>query len=145
VPLGDKQTVAKEQTLIVINMPGGGVQDIDGSDLLWLRKAFDGEWKGATMLQLAGDRIYSNETMDDLSTKFKQADVPLAEFSAPESGRTKLLVSAQRVRQVVDSDPVIYDEKAKSVLIFPTRLRLAVRETPDEARKKLQDAGAQVA
>lgn len=131
--------------MIVINMPGGGVQDIDGSDLLWLRKAFDGEWKGATMLQLAGDRIYSNETMDDLSTKFKQADVPLAEFSAPESGRTKLLVSAQRVRQVVDSDPVIYDEKAKSVLIFPTRLRLAVRETPDEARKKLQDAGAQVA
>jgi hypothetical protein len=45
-----------------------------------LRKAFDGEWKGATMLQL-------------------------------------------------DSDPVIYGEKAKSVLIFPTRLRLAVRET----------------
>ena len=131
--------------MIVINMPGGGVQDIDGSDLLWLRKAFDGEWKGATMLQLAGDRIYSNETMDDLSTKFEQADVPLAEFSAPESGRTKLLVSAQRVRQVVDSDPVIYDEKAKSVLIFPTRLRLAVRETPEEARKKLQDAGAKVA
>jgi hypothetical protein len=131
--------------LIVINMPGGGVQDIDGSDLLWLRKAFDGEWKGATMLQLAGDRIYSNETMDDLSTKFEQADVPLAAFSAPESGRTKLLVSAQRVRQVVDSDPVIYSEKAKSVLIFPTRLRLAVRETPEEARKKLQDAGTKVA
>ena len=130
---------------MVINMPGGGVQDIDGSDLLWLRKAFDGEWKGATMLQLAGDRIYSNETMDDLSTKFARADVPLAEFSAPESGRTKLLVSAQRVRQVVESDPVIYDEKAKSVLIFPTRVRLAVRETPDEARKKLQDAGAKVA
>jgi hypothetical protein len=145
MPLGDKQTVTKERTLIVINMPGGGVQDIDGSDLLWLRKAFDGEWKGATMLQLAGDRIYSNETMDDLSNKFDQADVPLVEFSAPESARTKLLVSAQRVRQVVDSDPVIYDEKAKSVLIFPTRLRLAVRETPDEARKKLQDAGAQVA
>jgi hypothetical protein len=61
-----------------------------------LRKAFDGEWKGATMLQL-------------------------------------------------ESDPVIYDEKAKSVLIFPTRLRLAVRETPDEARKTLQDAAAKVA
>ena len=131
--------------MIVINMPGGGVQDIDEFDLLWLRKAFDGEWKGATMLQLAADRIYSNESMDDLSMKLEQAKVPLTEFSAPESGRTKLLVSAQRVQQVIDSDPVIYNDKAKSVLIFPTRMRLAVRETPEEARKKLQDTGAHVA
>jgi hypothetical protein len=29
---------------------------------------------------------------------------------------------------------------AKSVLIFSTKLRLAVRETPDEARQKLQEA-----
>jgi hypothetical protein len=130
--------------LIIINMPGGGVQDIDESDLLWLRKAFDGEWKGATMLQLAADRIYSNESTDDLSEKFEAAKVPLAEFSAPE-GRTKLLVSTQRVRQVIDSDPVIYNEKAKSVLIFPTKLRLAVRETPEETRKKLQNTDAQVA
>jgi hypothetical protein len=125
-------------------MPGGGVQDIDESDLLWFRKAFDGEWKGATMLQLAADRIYSNETMDDLSKKFEAAKVPLAEFSAPE-GRTKVLVSAHRVRQVIESDPVIYNKKAKSVLIFPTKLRLAVRETPEEARKELQGTGAQVA
>ncbi|WP_024512449.1 hypothetical protein [Bradyrhizobium sp. ARR65] len=135
----------KEQPLIVINMPGGGVQDIDESDLFWLRKAFDSEWKGATMLQLAADRIYSNEPIDDLSKKFEQANVPLAEFSAPESAKTKLLVSAQRVRQVIDSDPVIYNEKAESVLIFPTKLRLAVRETPDEARKRLKDAGTHVA
>jgi hypothetical protein len=134
----------KERTLIVINMPGGGIQDIDESDLLWLRKAFDGEWKGATMLQLAADRIYSNESTDDLAEKFEAAKVPLAEFSAPE-GRTKLLVSTHRVRQLIDSDPVIYNEKAKSVLIFPTKLRLAVRETPEEARKKLQDTDAQVA
>lgn len=131
--------------MIVINMPGGGVQDIDESDLFWLRKAFDSEWKGATMLQLAADRIYSNEPIDDLSKKFEQANVPLAEFSAPESAKTKLLVSAQRVRQVIDSDPVIYNEKAESVLIFPTKLRLAVRETPDEARKRLKDAGTHVA
>jgi len=131
--------------MTIINMPGGGVQDIDDPDLLWLRKAFDGEWKGATMLQLADDRIYSNESMEDLSTKFEKAKVPLAEFSAPESGRTILLVSAHRVRQVVDSNPAIYHEKAKSVLVFPTKMRLAVRETPEEARKKLRDAGTQVA
>jgi len=42
--------------VIVIIMPRGGVLDLDKDQLLWLRKAFDGEWKGATMLQLAGDR-----------------------------------------------------------------------------------------
>jgi hypothetical protein len=130
--------------LIVINMPGGGVLDLDENELLWLRKAFDGEWKGATMLQLAADRVYSNESLDDLREKFQNAGEPMAEFSAPE-GRVKLLVSAQRVKQVTASDPVIYSDKAKSVLMFATRMRLAVRETPEEARAKLRDAGAQVA
>jgi hypothetical protein len=130
--------------MIVINMPGGGVQDIDETDLLWLRKAFDGEWKGATMLQLAADRIYSNESVSELEEKFDNANVPLVEFAAPES-KLKLAVSADRVRQVIPSDPLIYNEKAKSVLVFPTRMRLAVRETPDEAREKLKEAGSQVA
>jgi hypothetical protein len=129
--------------MIVINMPGGGVQDVDEADLLWLRKAFDGEWKGATMLQLSDDRIYSKESVRDLSGKFEEGNVKLVEFSAPES-KVKLVVSAKRVRQVIDSDPVIYDEKAKSVLIFPTKLRLAVRETPDDVRKELLDAGSVV-
>lgn len=75
--------------MIVINMPGGGVLDIDEAELLWLRKAFDGEWKGATMLQLATDRIYSNEALKDLEEKFAEAKVPLAEFSAPDSSKVK--------------------------------------------------------
>jgi hypothetical protein len=116
--------------MIVINMLGGAVQDIDEAELLWLRKAFDGEWKGATMLQLAADRIYSNESVGELSEKFEIAKVPLAEFSAPES-KVKLVVSAKRVRQVVESDPFIYDDKAKSVLIFSDK---------DEARRS-RDAG----
>jgi hypothetical protein len=130
--------------MVIINMPGGGVQDIDEADLLWLRKAFDGEWKGATMLQLATDRIYSNESVSDLSEKFEAAKVPLAEFFAPEA-KVKLVVSAKRVRQVIDADPVIYDDKAKSVLMFAGRLRLAVRDDPDEARKKLQGVAAAIA
>ena len=130
--------------MIVINMPGGGVQDIDEADLLWLRKAFDGEWKGATMLQLAADRIYSNESISELSEKFTAAKVPLVGFSATES-KVKLVVSAARVRQVVASNPVIYDEKAKSVLVFSTMMRLAVREAPDEAREMLHEAGSPVA
>lgn len=128
---------------MVINMPGGGVREIDEAELLWLRKAFDSEWKGATMLQLASDRLYSNESVDALREKFGAAKEPLASFSAPE-GRMKLFVSAHRVRQVIDSDPVIYHEKARSVLLFPGKIRLAVRETPEEARAKLGDAGAAV-
>jgi hypothetical protein len=131
--------------MVIVNMPGGGVQDIDEAELLWLRKAFDGEWKGATMLQLATDRIYSNESVSDLSQKFEEAKVPLAEFSAPEAAKVKLVVSAKRVRQVIDADPVIYNDKAKSVLIFAGRLRLAVRDDPDEARKRLQDVTATIA
>ena len=129
--------------MIVINMPGGGVQDVDEGELLWLRKAFDGEWKGATMLQLSDDRIYSNESLRDLQEKFEEANVKLVEFSAPES-KLKLVVSAKRVRQVIDSNPAIYDEKAKSVLLFWTKLRLAVRETPDEVGKELLDTGSEV-
>ena len=129
--------------MIVINMPGGGVQDVDEGELLWLRKAFDGEWKGATMLQLSDDRIYSNESLRDLQEKFEEANVKLVEFSAPES-KLKLVVSAKRVRQVIDSNPAIYDEKAKSVLLFSTKLRLAVRETPDEVGKELLDTGSEV-
>jgi len=106
--------------------------------------AFDSEWKGATMLQLAEDRLYSIEAGDDLSEKFEEAKVELADFSAPDANRPRLVVSAKRVRQVVESDPAIYHEKAKSVLIFPGKLRLAVREAPDEARQRLQDAGTEV-
>jgi hypothetical protein len=84
--------------MIVINMPGGGVQDIDEAELLWFRKAFDGEWKGAIMLQLATDRIYSNEALKDLEEKFEEAKVPLVEFSAPDSNKVRLVVSAKRVQ-----------------------------------------------
>ena len=64
--------------MIVVNLPGGAVQDIDEAELLWLRKAFDGEWKGATMLQLPGDRIYSIESVADLLEKFENAKVACA-------------------------------------------------------------------
>ena len=122
-------------------MPGGAVQEIGEAELLWLRKAFDSEWKGATMLRLAGDRIYSVETVEELSEKLEKAKVQLAEFSAPDV-KVKLVVSAKRVRQVVASDPSIYHEKAKSVLVFGGKTLLAVREAPDKVEKKLQAAKA---
>ena len=96
------------------------------------------------MLQLPGDRIYSIELVADLSEKFENAKVACAVFSAPDANKLKLVVSAERVRQVV-SDLAVDHEKAKSVLIFPTKLRLAVRETLDEVRQKLQKAGTKVA
>jgi hypothetical protein len=80
--------------MIVINMPGGAVQDIDEGDLLWLRKAFDPEWKGATMLQLAEDRIYSIESVADLAEKFENANAACADFSS--SGRQRTEARRQR-------------------------------------------------
>jgi hypothetical protein len=87
-------------------------------------------------LQLSGERIYSIESVNELSEKFRNAKVVLTEFSAPDA-KLQLVVSVKRVRQVIKSDPVIFHEKARSVLVFPGKLRLAVRETPEEARQKL--------
>ena len=125
--------------MVVINMPGGAVEDIEETEILWFRKAFDSEWAGATMLRLTSDRIYSIESVADLSEKFEQAGVPLAGFTAPDA-KLKLVVSTKRVRRVLDGDPEIYHDKAKSVLVFSPRLRLAVRENADEAREKLKEA-----
>ncbi len=99
--------------MIVVNLPGGGVQPVGETELLWLRKAFDSEWKGATMLRLTGDRIYSIEKVNDLIDKFRAAKVRLTDLSAPDA-KLKLVVSAERVRQVEPSDPLIYHAGAKS-------------------------------
>jgi hypothetical protein len=127
--------------MIVVNMPGGAIQDIEESELLWFRKAFASEWDGATMLRLVSDRIYSIESVPDLTKKFSAAGLALADFSAPNA-RLKLIVSAKRVRRVIESNPAIYHEKARSVLVFSTTVRLAVREAPEDASQKLKDARA---
>jgi hypothetical protein len=129
--------------MIVINMPGGAIQNIAGGDLLWFRNAFASEWKGATMLRLGGDRIYSIEPIDDLSEKFTASGVSLAAFSAPDA-RMKLIVNIRNVRQVTASDPEIYHENARAVLVFSPAIKLAVRETPDDANEKLHEAKASV-
>jgi hypothetical protein len=127
--------------MVIVNLPGGGVQEVVETELLWLRKAFDSEWKGATMLRLVGDRIYSAEKVGDLADKFQAAEISLAELTAPDV-KLKIVVSAGRVRQVSESNPEIYHEQAKSILDFGGRVLLAVRESPDEARQKLKDAKA---
>ncbi len=127
--------------MIVINMPGGAIQHVDEGDLLWLRKAFDSEWKGATMLQIGSDRIYSIESVADLSKKYSNAGVALAEFNAPDA-RLKLVVSAKKVRQIEEGNPAIYHESARSVLVFSNKIKLAVRESVEDARKKIENPGA---
>jgi hypothetical protein len=125
--------------LIIVNLPGGGVQPVGEDELLWMRKAFDSEWKGAVMLRLQGDRIYSVEKLGDLATMFRSAKVALAELSAPDA-KVKLLVSAQGVRQVKASDPEIYHEDAKSIVSFGNRIMLAVREPPYVVKSLLKQA-----
>jgi hypothetical protein len=127
--------------MIVINMPGGAIQEIDEDDLLWFRKAFESEWRGATMLRLASDRLYSIESIADLVNKFASAGALLAEFTAPDA-RLKINVSSKRVQKVIESNPDIYHENARSVLIFSKTVKLAVREKPEEAREKIKAARA---
>jgi hypothetical protein len=103
--------------MIVINMPGGVIHDIEESELLWFRKAFASEWKGTTMVRLTDDRIYSIESVGDLAKTFAAAGLSLAEFSAPDA-QLKVSASTERVREVIESNPAIYHEKARSVLVF---------------------------
>ena len=124
---------------VIINMPAGGIQQIDGDELFWFRKAFDSEWKGAVMLRLSDDRIYSIESVDDLGRKFSEAGVPVARMTPPDA-RMKVYVNANKVKNVDESDPVIYHEKARSVLVFSRKIRLAVREDVDEASRLLKEA-----
>jgi hypothetical protein len=124
---------------VIINMPAGGIQQIDGDELFWFREAFDSEWKGAVMLRLSDDRIYSIESVDDLRRKFSEAGVPVARMTPPDA-RLKVYVNANNVKNVDESDPLIYHEKARSVLVFSRKIRLAVREDVDEAARLLKEA-----
>jgi hypothetical protein len=125
--------------MIAINMPGGGVEYVDGKDLFWMRQAFDHEFKGAVMLMLTSDRVYSIESLSDLSAKFIQAGVAIARFTPPE-GTIDMLVSAKQVQKVEPPNPTIYHEHAKSILKFNKKLMLSVRENEGEAKAILAEA-----
>ncbi len=45
--------------MVIVRMPGGDVESIAPDELLWMRQAFDHEFKDAVMLRITGDRIYS--------------------------------------------------------------------------------------
>jgi len=58
----------------------------------------------------------------------------------PPDTRLKVYVNANNVKNVDESDPLIYHEKARSVLVFSRKIRLAVREDVDEATRLLKEA-----
>lgn len=125
--------------MIVIKMPGGGIEYVNAGDILWLRNAFPSEWKGAVMLRIGYDRLYSIEALDALQKKLSTDGVRIATFAAPEA-KLKLLVNAQNVREVEPGNPVMYHEKAKAVLVFSFKVKLAVREIPSQAEKLIASA-----
>ena len=113
--------------MIVINMPGGGVEHVDGREILWFRKAFKSEWDGATLVRLSSDRIYSRESVDELTAKFLAAGVNLVQFTPPDYP-ILMPVNAETVREVKAAAPAIYGPNARSVLEFGAGTRLAVKE-----------------
>ena len=125
--------------MIIINMPGGAVEFIGEKDLLWMRKAFPDERKDAIMLRVGSDRIYSIESLDDLRAKFAQAKVPIADFTPPE-GKLTMVVNVANVEAVEPGNPIIFHEKARALLRFSRKVKLAVRETEAEAKAKIAAA-----
>jgi hypothetical protein len=125
--------------MIVINMPGGGIEHVNAGDILWVRNAFPSEWKGAVMLRIGNDRLYSIERLSQLRAKFGADGVHIVDFSAPE-GKLDILVNARNVREVEPGDPKSYHERARALLVFSFKVKLAVRETVQEANKLLAGA-----
>jgi hypothetical protein len=127
------------RSMIVIKMPGGGLEYVNAGDILWMRNAFPSEWKGAVMIRIGSDRLYSIETLEELRSKLAGDGVRIATFSPPE-GKLQMLVNAKNVREVEPGNPIIYHEKARAVLVFSFKVKLAVRETPEEAAKLISTA-----
>lgn len=126
--------------MVVVCMPGGDIEYIEPNELLWLRQAFDHEFKGTVMLRLAvPDRIYSIESVDALEAKFSAAGVAVARFTPPNDTRA-MLVNAGKVREVEPSNSAISHEAARSVLKFGPKLGLAVRETEAQSEAILAEA-----
>jgi hypothetical protein len=125
--------------MIDIKMPGDATEHIGENDLLWMRKALADEHKDAIMLRVGVDRFFSIESLDDLRAKFKAAGVPLAEFTAPE-GPLHTVVNARKVEAVEPPSLKIHHEKARAVLRFTRKHKLAVRETEKQASAKIEAA-----
>lgn len=127
--------------MIAINMPGGGIEYVNAGDLLWMRNAFSSEWKGAVMIRIGGDRLYSVESLNELGEKFADEGVRIATFTPPE-GRLKVQVNAKNVREIESANNLIYPDKARAVLVFSPKVKLAVRETLKEASALINGAMA---
>ncbi|ACB80682.1 hypothetical protein Mpop_2522 [Methylorubrum populi BJ001] len=125
--------------MVIVRMPGGDVESIAPDELLWMRQAFDHEFKDAVMLRITGDRIYSVETVASLAAKFAAAGAAMARLTPPE-GAIEMMVSAERVREVEPPSPAIHHEGAGSVLKFGPKLMLAVRESEAQAKSILAEA-----
>jgi hypothetical protein len=124
---------------VFINMPGGAIERVSAKDLLWFRLAFPGEWKGAVMVRMADERLYSSESIASLKAKFASDGAKLAEFTPPDA-KMVMVVNATAVSQVDAADPLINPKNAHSVLVFDLKTALAVRETPEQAQNIIDDA-----
>lgn len=125
----------------IIQMPGGVVEELKAKDLWWMRNAFDDEWKGAVMLRLGSDQLYSIESLDDLVKKFEGEEAPLASFTPPEEKlKMVVIVNADNVGKVEPANPIFHHDNAKSVLRFTRKVKVAVRETEKAANAKLKAA-----
>ena len=121
--------------LTTIQMPGGGIEDVDPSGLWWMRTAFDWEVENTVMLQFNDRKLYSSQSLPSLKQLFTRDGVTLVEFTAPDS-EISPVVNGGAVKKVVPADDNHHDNSG-AILMFSRTVGLAVRESVDEARKKL--------
>jgi hypothetical protein len=128
-----------KKDLIAINMPAGAVEYVAGGEVLWFRKAFPSEWKGTVMVLTVFKPLYSVDSIDEIKKKLEANEVPLASLKPPV-GRIEMVINAGKVREIEKPNKSIHHEKARAVLVFNPKLRLAIRETPKEAQRLLKAA-----
>jgi hypothetical protein len=124
---------------VFINLPGGAIERVSAEDLLWFRPAFPSEWKGAVMVRIADERLYSSESVAGLKGKFASDGAKLAEFTPPDA-KLIMVVNAAKVGQVNAADPEINPEGAQAALVFDPKIALAVKETPKQAQSLIDAA-----
>jgi hypothetical protein len=124
---------------VSINMPGGAIENVSAKDLLWFRLAFPSEWKGAVMVRMADERLYSSESIASLKEKFASDGAKLAEFTPPDA-KMVMVVNSKAVSQVDAADPLINPKNAHAVLAFGRKTALAVKETPEQAQSIIDAA-----
>ncbi|MDA7945952.1 MAG: hypothetical protein MPJ78_00580 [Hyphomicrobiaceae bacterium] len=121
---------------IKITTLNGGNQLIRTSKIVRFRPTFGSfEPPNASVIDYK-KRIYSADTPATIANKIG-TDLPLAELTTPNN--LVLFIDAGKVDDIADPIPGHHHPKARSVIGL-SGVRAQVRETPNQAKRKIEEA-----